>query len=182
MVQRIFEGRIVNYKQSNQTEVPKTTQHRSGNDDPAVPLVKMFRCQAENPGCGLSKPANEFYKEIQEICSACANRLAQKHSIDLYWVPLVINCYAITRGLGAEANSLATPEGREKGYNQLVINHGIETGRNHFVRSMIEGTMRAPLEQRWAVSLHERYRAWIFDHYDIPKEKYSNLPKNKLLG
>jgi hypothetical protein len=180
MVQRIFEGRIVDPNAEAQEENGSFTGRKATGKD--VPLEKMFRCQGELPGCGLPKPANGFYKEIKEICSECALKLAQKHGIDLYWVPLAINCYSITRTLAAEAKRLATPEGQEKGYTALVINRGIDKGRDHFVKSMIEGTKRDPTATEWVTELHDRYKGWLFGHYDIPKEKYSNLPKNDLLG
>lgn len=183
IAQRIFEGRMIeNDAKGMQQEESQTGRRKTANESKDVPLEKMFRCQGENPGCGLSKPANAFYKEIQTICSECSVKLARKHGIDLYWVPLALNCYEITRRLAAEAKALATPEGREKGWSALVINHGIEAGRNRFVERMIEGTKRAPTEMAWVIELHEKYKGWFFGHYDIPKEKYSNLPKNELLG
>lgn len=182
MVQRIFEGRIVDPNAEAQEENDSFSASKKYGHGKDVPLEKMFRCQGELPGCGLSKPANGFYKEIKEICSECALKLAQKHGIDLYWVPLAINCYSITRTLAAEAKRLATPEGQDKGWNALVVHHGINKGRDHFVRSMIEGTKRDPTATEWVVELHEKYKGWLFGHYDIPKDKYSNLPKNDLLG
>ncbi len=182
MVQRIFEGRMIDpNSEGMQPQENRAARPHTANESKNVPLEKMYRCQAENPGCGLSKPANAFYKEIQTLCSECAVKLARKHAIDLYWVPMALNCYDITRRLAGEAKALATPEGQEKGWTALVVNHGIEAGRNRFVERMIEGTQRAPTEMAWVVELHEKYKGWLFGHYDIPKEKYSNIAKNGLL-
>jgi hypothetical protein len=157
------------------------TKKRTTRKAHEPPVVKLFRCQGENPGCGAAKPASEFYKETQTLCAQCCLALVRKHATDLYWVPLILNCYDITRNIAAEAKTLATPEGRELARIRLVVDRGIEKGRNHFVKSMIEGTRRAPMESVWVTELYDRYRGWIMTQYDVPPEKYSNLPKNGLL-
>jgi hypothetical protein len=147
---------------------PATTQRlRTANEGKGVPIDKMYRCQGEIPGCGLSKPANAFYKEFNTLCSECALKLVQKHSTDLYWIPLILNCYNLTRSIRDEAERGATKEGREQAYSSLVVNKEIDRGRNHFVSEMISGTKRAPMEIEWVTSLYDRYRGWIFGHYGL---------------
>lgn len=172
LVQKVFGGRIIDPNAEGVSEQKLTpaqaSRRKTANEDKDVPLVKMFKCQGENPGCGLSKPANEFYKEFNTLCSACALKLVQKHGTDLYWVPLIINCYEVARKVRAECERLATPEAREAAWSKLVANHEIDIGRNHFVKSMIEGTKKAPTETEWVNDLYGRFRNWMLKYYEIP--------------
>jgi hypothetical protein len=170
MIMEKFQGRFVDPNSEGVSDADKPTpaqRRRMGNEDKDVPLVKMFKCQGDNPGCGLSKPANEFYKEFNTLCSECSLKLVRKHGTDLYWVPLIINCYEVARGIRTECERLATPEAREAAWSKLVVNHEIDIGRNHFVKSMIEGTKRAPNENEWVTNLYSRFRTWMLKYYGI---------------
>ncbi len=172
LVQNVFGGKIIDSNAEAVSGIYKPTpaqsmRRKTANEDKDVPLVKMFKCQGENPGCGLSKPANDFYKEFNTLCSACALKLVQKHATDLYFVPLIINCYEVARKIRAECERLAAPEAREAAYSKLVIGKEIDIGRNHFVKSMIEGTKKAPTETEWVTDLYSRFRVWMFKYYGI---------------
>lgn len=184
-IQKLFDGRVIDVQQGMEPAempAPSRAPQKTANEAPDVPVMKMFRCMGENPGCGIAKPANAFYQEIKDLCSECVLKLAHKHQIDIYWVPLAVNCYHITRKIRDEAHALATSAGRDAGYTKLVVNKEIEKGRNHFVKSMVEGTKKDPLNQEWVMDLYGRYRGWIMKAFEVPAEKYSNLPKNNLLS
>lgn len=176
LIKEKFGGREIDpNEETGPGLAPATTQRlRTANEGKGVPLEKTYKCQGEMPGCGLSKPANAFYKEFNTLCSECALKLVQKHSTDLYWVPLVLNCYEISRKIRDEAERSATKEGREQAYSSLVVNKEIERGRGHFVAEMIAGTKRAPQETEWVTSLYDRYRGWIFKHYGLANNTKTN--------
>jgi hypothetical protein len=166
LIKEKFGGRILD-PESEGTSEAAAPRRKTANESPDVPLMKMYKCQGELPGCGLSKPANEFYKEFNTLCSECALKLVRKHGTDLYWVPLIINCYEIARKCRVECERVATKEGREAAYTELVVNKKIDTGRNHFISKMIEGTKRAPTEQEWVVDLYGRFKIWMLKFYGI---------------
>ena len=183
LIKEKFGGREIDPEDSQPGLAQATVRRlKTANEDKAVPLEKMYRCQAEMPGCGLQKPANAFYKEFNTLCSECALKLTRKHSTDLYWVPLILNCYDLTRKIRDEAERLATKEGREAAYSALVVNKDIDRGRNHFVAEMIAGTKRAPMETEWVTSLYDRYRGWIFKFYGIENntKKEAGTARNSL--
>lgn len=168
LIQEKFGGVSINSKPDLSVSFGQGSRPRkTANELPSVPLMKTYKCQGDVPGCGLSKPANEFYKEFNTICSECALKLVRKHSTDLYWVPLILHCYEMTRKIRDEAERLATKEGREAAYGALVVNKEVDRGRSHFVVEMIAGTKRAPHETEWVTNLYERYRGWIFKFYGI---------------
>lgn len=173
LIKEKFGGREID---PNEPTTP-TPRRRTANEDSAVPLMKMYRCQDSLPGCGLSKPANEFYKEFNTICSACALNLVRKHNTDLYWVPLILNCYELARKVRAECERLATPEGIEAARKTLVVNKEIEVGRGHLIDSMIAGTKKDAMATEWVTDLYDRFRKWMLKHYGI--ENTANKEKER---
>lgn len=166
LIKQKFGGRIIDPSAPTHTQA-SAPRRKTANESPDVPLMKMYKCQGELPGCGLSKPANEFYKEFNTLCSECALKLVRKHGTDLYWVPLIINCYEIARRCRAECERIATAEQKEAAFKFLVANKGIDGGRNHLVSEMIAGTKRAPMETEWVTDLYSRFKTWMLKAYGI---------------
>ncbi len=167
-----FRGRIINNEEPMQRE----------NERPGTPLEKTFRCLPEAGGCGQSKPVNEFFFEIKNLCSKCAAALSLRYRIPIEHVPMTSACRSTTSTLMREALMLATPAGRAAGDTAMQTNKGLVKGHDHFVREMVRGAIERPTDMAYFAELRDKFRKYIFDAYLINPSEYTNKPKNELLS
>lgn len=156
---------------------------RRANEEKGVPVEKAMHCVADYGGCGLSKPANQFFMDIKGLCSACANKISLKYQIPIERVTMATTCRAETQRLLKEAERLAaSPEARTAGNLAMLTNGGLAKGHHHFVREMVRGSIECPRDIEFFSALSAKYRKYIYDAFGIPSAEYANKPKNDLLG
>jgi hypothetical protein len=120
---------------------------------PDNPLERLYPCCLDG-GCGQSKPAAAFYKNVQNICARCADKLVLKTGCTYEEIANVVFLISDRKNLYEELKDQVVKipfDVREECFTR-------------YIAAWLRGARNNPTDFAFFESLNKTYRNWLVSY------------------